>query len=407
MKRIFMMLAMVAAVAVACDPASPEAKFDLSETTLSLEAVSGEGSFTITSNEAWTAVANAAWLKVSPASGDASESAVTVTVTARDNETGDMRDAVITITAGTLVKTVNVAQAAKAASGVTTFAADLCEGMCMGAAFSLTTGEATGTYNYLVILSDKGLADPSNYTSYNPNTTYYQLDLYSETPAEEGEYAAVPNGIYQLDLDNTHAANTISALNSKLLVTGANALYEDPQTVHFTEATVVVTAGKIVLTATLANGDTHEVTFEGALEIPVYGYGEEYEDWTSEDLELAVTDAEIELVEDAEGYWWIFATDPETEENAQLYICQTSDADDIVGEFNAKSAEADGVGFVAGNKECDGSIWIGYPGAPLVDGKITITKEGEVYTITFNCTDGEDHAITGSISGTVPVYEEE
>ena len=403
MKRIFMMLAMVAAVAVACDPASPEAKFDLSETTLSLEAVSGEGSFTITSNEAWTAVANAAWLKVSPASGDASESAVTVTVTARDNETGDMRDAVITITAGTLVKTVNVAQAAKAASGVTTFEANYCEGAYLSDAYSAEQG----TYNYLVILSDKGLADPSNYTSYNPNTTYYQLDLYSETPAEEGEYATVPNGTYQLDLEDTYAANTISALNSKLLVTGADALYEDPQTVHFNEATVVVNNGKIVLTATLANGDSHEVTFEGALKIPVSGYGEEYEEWTSEDLELAVTDAEIELVEDAEGYWWIYATDPETGGGAQLYICQTSDADDIVGEFNAKSAEADGVGFVAGNKEYDGSVWGGYPGAPLVDGKITITKEGEVYTITFNCTDGEGHAITGSISGTVPVYEEE
>ena len=404
-----MMLAMVAAVAVACDPASPEAKFDLSETTLSLEAVSGEGSFTITSNEAWTAVANAAWLKVSPASGDASESAVTVTVTAQDNGTGDMRDDVITITAGTLVKTVNVAQAAKAASGVTTFAADLCEGMCMGAAFSLTTGEATGTYNYLVILSDNGLANPSDYTSYNPNTTYYQLDLYSKTPAEEGEYATVPNGTYQLDLEDTYAANTISALSSKLLVTGADALYEDPQTVDFTEATADVKDGKIVLTVTLANGDTHEVTFEGALEIPVYGYGEEYEEWTSEDVELAVTDAEIEFYpnEEVEGYWWISATDPETGGMAQLYICQTSDADDIVGEFNAKSAEADGVGFVAGNKEYDGSIWIGYPGAPLADGKITITKEGEVYTITFNCTDGEGHAITGSISGTVPVYEEE
>ena len=89
MKRIFMMLAMVAAVAVACDPASPEAKFDLSETTLSLEAVSGEGSFTITSNEAWTAVANAAWLEVSPASGDAYELDVTVTVTVLDKEAAE------------------------------------------------------------------------------------------------------------------------------------------------------------------------------------------------------------------------------------------------------------------------------------------------------------------------------
>ena len=407
MKRIFMMLAMVAAVAVACDQASPETKFDLSETTLSLEAVSGEGSFTITSNEAWTAVANAAWLEVSPASGDASESAVTVTVTAQDNETGDMRDAVITITAGTLVKTVNVAQAAKAVAGVTEFAADFCEGFYYGDAYSLTTGEPTGTYNYLVILSDNGLADPSDYTSYNPNTTYYQLDIFSETPAEEGEYATVPNGTYQLDLESTYNASTLSAY-SKLIVSGAEG-GDDYEDVEFTEATAVVTDGKIVLTATLANGDRHEVTFEGALEIPVYGYGEEYEEWTSEDLELAVTDAAIEFFpdEEAEGYWWICATDPETEEKAMLYICQNVDAEDIVGEFNAKSAEADGVGFVAGNKEYDGSIWIGYPGAPLADGKITITKEGEVYTITFNCTDGEDHAITGSISGIVPVYEEE
>ena len=355
---------------------------------------------------AWTAVADAEWLNLSLASGDASEAAATVTVTAGDNETGEMRDAVITITAGTLVKTVNVAQAAKAASGVTTFEASYCEGVYYGKYL-----EDDPAYNYCVVLSDNGLTDPSNYNSYKANSTYYQLDLYSELPAEEGEYATIPNGTYQLDLEDTYAANTISALSSKLIVTGAadEDGYVDYEDVAFTAATVVVTDGNIVLTATLEGGDNHQVTFEGALEIPVYGYGEEYEEWTSEDLELAVTDAAIEFFPDekAEGYWWIYATDPETEEMAMLYICQTVDADDIVGEFNAKSAEADGVGFVAGNKEYDGSIWIGYPGAPLADGKITITKEGEVYTITFNCTDGEDHAITGSISGTVPVYEEE
>ena len=401
-----MMLAMVAVVAVACDPASPEAKLELSETTLSLDAVSGGATFTVTSNVAWTAVADAEWLNLSLASGDASEAAATVTVTAGDNETGEMRDAVITITAGTLVKTVNVAQAAKAASGVTTFEASYCEGLYYGKFY-----EDDPAYNYCVVLSDNGLTDPSNYNSYKANSTYYQLDLYSELPAEEGEYATIPNGTYQLDLEDTYAANTISALSSKLIVTGAadEDGYVDYEDVAFTAATVVVTDGNIVLTATLEGGDNHQVTFEGALEIPVYGYGEEYEEWTSEDLELAVTDAAIEFFPDekAEGYWWIYATDPETEEMAMLYICQTVDADDIVGEFNAKSAEADGVGFVAGNKEYDGSIWIGYPGAPLADGKITITKEGEVYTITFNCTDGEDHAITGSISGTVPVYEEE
>ena len=410
MKRIFMMLAMVAAVAVACDPASPEAKFDLSETTLSLEAVSGEGSFTITSNEAWTAVANAAWLKVSPASGDASESAVTVTVTARDNETGDMRDAVITITAGTLVKTVNVAQAAKAASGVTTFAADLCEGMCMGAAFSLTTGEATGTYNYLVILSDNGLADPSDYTSYNPNTTYYQLDLFSETPAEEGEYATIPDGTYQLDLEDTYAANTISALNSKLLVTGANALYEDPQTVHFTEATVVVKDGKIVLTATLANGDTHEVTFEGALEIPVYGYGEEEgSDWITEDLAIGTKtggDFYIEYDEKSK-IWSVDAADVDYDYYVSVELYAHNEGN-VVGTYTAQTEETQIGVFIPGSKESNsGSMVESFPPAVIATGTITITETEGVYTITLDCTDGEDHAITGSISGTVPVYEEE
>lgn len=407
MKRIFMMLAMVAAVAVACDPASPEAKFDLSETTLSLEAVSGEGSFTITSNEAWTAVANAAWLEVSPASGDASESAVTVTVTARDNETGDMRDAVITITAGTLVKTVNVAQAAKAASGVTTFEANYCEGAYLSDAYSAEQG----TYNYLVILSDKGLADPSNYTSYNPNTTYYQLDLYSETPAEEGEYATVPNGTYQLDLEDTYAANTISALNSKLLVTGANALYEDPQTVEFTEATVVVTDGKIVLTATLANGDSHEVTFEveGALKIPVAVWLEDGSDWITEDLAIGTKtggDFYIEYDEKS-NIWSVAAADVDYDYYVSVELYAHNEGN-VVGTYTAQTEETQIGVFIPGSKESNsGSMVMSSPSAVIATGTITITETEGVYTITLDCTDGEGHAITGSISGTVPVYEEE
>ena len=403
MKRIFMMLAMVAAVAVACDPASPEAKFDLSETTLSLEAVSGKGSFTITSNEAWTAVANAAWLEVSPASGDASESAVTVTVTAQDNETGDMRDAVITITAGTLVKTVNVAQAAKAASGVITFEANHCEGAYSSDAYSAEQG----TYNYLVILSDNGLADPDDYTSYNPNTTYYQLDLYSEIPAEEGEYATVPNGTYQLDLESTYNASTLSAY-SKLIVSGAEG-GDDYEDVEFTEATAVVTDGKIVLTATLANGDTHEVTFEGALEIPVYGYGEEEGgDWISEDLVIDASEAEFDIYQDEEipGLWWVDVTDPDYN-MISIGLILPENAEGVEGTFVAQTDEGQTGVFVPGDVETyEGSFYYSYPSAVIATGTITITETEGVYTITLDCTDGEGHAITGSISGTV-VEEEE
>ena len=403
MKRIFMMLAMVAAVAVACDPASPEAKFDLSETTLSLEAVSGEGSFTITSNEAWTAVANAAWLEVSPASGDASESAVTVTVTAQDNETGDMRDAVITITAGTLVKTVNVAQAAKAVAGVTEFAADFCEGFYYGDAYS----SEVGTYNYMVILSDNVLSDPSDYTSYNPNTTYYQLDIFSETPAEEGEYATIPNGTYQLDLESTYNAGTLSAY-SKLIVSGAEG-GDDYEDVEFTEATAVVTDGKIVLTATLANGDAHEVTFEGALEIPVYGYGEEEgSGWITDDLAFAVSEAEFDIYQDDKipGKWWVDVTDPDYN-MISIGLILPENAEGVEGTFVAQTDEGQTGVFVPGDVETyEGSFYYSYPSAAIATGTITITETEGVYTITLDCTDGEGHAITGSISGTV-VEEEE
>ena len=408
-----MMLTMVAAVAVACDPASPEAKLDLSETTLSLEAVSGEGSFTITSNEAWTAVADAAWLEVSPASGDASESAVTVTVTAQDNETGDMRDAVITITAGTLVKTVNVAQAAKAASGVTTFEASYCEGVYYGKYL-----EDDPAYNYCVVLSDNGLTDPSNYNSYKANTTYYQLDLYSELPAEEGEYATIPNGTYQLDLDNTYAANTTTAEGSKLIVSGAAGGYGDYEEVAFTAATVVVTDGNIVLTATLANGDKHEVTFEGALEIPVYGYGEEGGEggegeegggWITEDLALDVSEAEFEIYEDEEtpGLWWVDATDPDYN-MISIALILPEGAEGVVGTFVAQTAEDQTGVFVPGDvEEYGGSLYLSYPSAAIVTGTITITETEGVYTMTLDCTDGEDHKITGSISGTLLVDDEE
>jgi hypothetical protein len=63
--------------------------------------------------------------------------------------------------------------------------------------------------------------------------------------------------------------------------------------------------------------------------------------------------------------------------------------------------------FVPGDVETyDGSFYYSSPSAVIATGTITITETEGVYTITLDCTDGEGHAITGSISGTV-VEEEE
>ena len=180
-----------------------------------------------------------------------------------------------------------------------------------------------------------------------------------------------------------------------------------------------MTAGNIVLTATLANGDKHEVTFEGALEIPVYGYGEEGGEggegeegggWITEDLALDVSEAEFEIYEDEEtpGLWWVDATDPDYN-MISIALILPEGAEGVVGTFVAQTDEGQTGVFVPGDVEAydEGSFYLSSPSAVIATGTITITETEGVYTITLDCTDGEGHAITGSISGTVPVYEEE
>ena len=90
-----------------------EPHLEVNKTSLSLGATSGSATFTVLANYDWNVSDNASWLSVSPASGVASLSAMTVTVTAENNtDYTASRSAVITVTAGGLTKTINVTQAA-------------------------------------------------------------------------------------------------------------------------------------------------------------------------------------------------------------------------------------------------------------------------------------------------------
>ena len=102
------------AAAAACQEADPEVtpKLDVSASSVSLTATSAEASFTVTSNQKWTASADASWVNLNPSSGDASEKAVTVKVGAGDNPNTEARTATVTVKAGNLTKIVSVSQAA-------------------------------------------------------------------------------------------------------------------------------------------------------------------------------------------------------------------------------------------------------------------------------------------------------
>lgn len=102
------------AAAVACKQEEPVVtpKLDVDKTAIQVAATAGEASFNVTSNQSWVATADADWVSLEPASGQASEKSVAVKVTAEDNETTEARKATVTVKAGELTKTVEVNQAA-------------------------------------------------------------------------------------------------------------------------------------------------------------------------------------------------------------------------------------------------------------------------------------------------------
>lgn len=117
MKIKHLLLGLFAVAAAACQEEGPlaEPKLEVDKDAVGVAAVAGEATFSVTSNQEWTATADKDWVNLDPASGAASETAVSVKVTAGDNPEEQERTAIITVTAGELTKTVSVTQAAKEA----------------------------------------------------------------------------------------------------------------------------------------------------------------------------------------------------------------------------------------------------------------------------------------------------
>ena len=72
------MLAMAATVACQQDQPVDEAKLEVSTETVALEATAAEATFEVTSNQNWTATADADWVTLDPASGEGAAEAVRV-----------------------------------------------------------------------------------------------------------------------------------------------------------------------------------------------------------------------------------------------------------------------------------------------------------------------------------------
>ena len=106
------LFAVAATVACTQDQPAETPKLEVDKEAVSLAAEAAESSFNVTSNQAWVATADADWVNLDPASGEAAAEAVAVKVTAEDNTAKEARTAKVTVMAGELTKTVTVTQAA-------------------------------------------------------------------------------------------------------------------------------------------------------------------------------------------------------------------------------------------------------------------------------------------------------
>lgn len=95
-----------------------ESILEISQTSLNLEAVNGSSaSFTVYSNYSWTATSNQPWISITPATGNASLSEQTITISATENDRDAIRTATVTVENETgISKTITITQKAPSMS---------------------------------------------------------------------------------------------------------------------------------------------------------------------------------------------------------------------------------------------------------------------------------------------------
>ena len=267
------------------------------------------------------------------------------------------------------------------------------------------------TYNYLIILSENGVAHENDTTA-----TQYRFDFHSGTPCNT-EPATLPLGVYTIDVEETTEANTCGSYYSGNIV-AENGLMTAMN--WYESGTITVTENRIEAVIVDTNGKTHHVVYEGPLQ---FGF---------EQVELGNVefnyDAEIIVAEnygDVYGvgcdWWYIYAYEQYDEETyepfghhfgIELFIDPA--AENLTGVYTLAEDEMEDYSgtFLAGYDEGDylyGYWYIDYDnyvGVPMVDGTITVELgEDNKYTFTFDCIDNGGNTITGTAAGFVDVLD--
>ena len=129
-------------------------------------------------------------------------------------------------------------------------------------------GLSDGMYNYYVVFSDLGMnMDPTATDNFStPNAHYYFVDLYLDTPPTDLNNIVVPNGVYEYDITNSGFMNTFTHSSSWYQINDETGFAIPGYQIHYDKGTLTVEDGKVTLEITLEIDHmqkTHTVTYEG------------------------------------------------------------------------------------------------------------------------------------------------
>ena len=270
--------------------------------------------------------------------------------------------------------------------------------------------EYSETYNYYLLLSDKGIGEDGYVIPYG---TYYQVDLYGlEGEVDEEGYIHVPAGTYTFDANDTTAEWTMGNYYSGYSKVNGDGTAYDAQS-GFEAGQAVVTENSLVLEVTIA-GVKHTVTYNGAPKLYVGGsgggsgenvemeanyayanyFGDQYTPGVADNYYLFLSDLglDAEGYEQANGTYYRFdiyapiSADNATKVPAGTYTIDMTDSGALWTASLSYSAyfilDEYGWDYVSNDYPASGTVVVGEDGTIVAE--VTMLMSGATHKVTYN-----------------------
>lgn len=288
-----------------------------------------------------------------------------------------------------------------------------------GLYFDNLYSESENVYNYSLIVSEhKEVYDiATSGLDLKPNSKYLSLDFFAAAPSANMSLSfTIPDGVYNLDVENTTAANTVTAEYTELIIVDADNNLEE---IFFTSGTVTVAAGIIDALLIDDAGKVYHIQCPNKLvdNTTSWGLGAMPESVTTLTADLNVPfdsgDCSIYAEPMDDNFCvgkncWYFAVDDWTSGDEFMFMLLVDSAkENISGTYpisNDMSKECALMGYPCAYTYTLMGAWYihlneefyedGF--AALVSGSVTIDIQGDVASASVTAVDDLGHKLTGS-----------